>query len=81
MEKDLPQKLDRETLLQLPAEQLVEMIIEQAIATEELNKRILELAKVETQQVAQLVEHPIEIVEYHRYTCVCQLRNPSGFEQ
>ena len=28
--------------------------------------------KVETQQVAQLVEHPIEIVEYHRYTCVCQ---------
>jgi transposase len=28
--------------------------------------------KVETQQVAQLVEHPIEIVEYHRYTCVCE---------
>ena len=28
--------------------------------------------KVETQQVAQLVEHSIEIVEYHRYTCVCQ---------
>ena len=27
--------------------------------------------KVETQQVAQLVERPIEIVEYHRYTCVC----------
>ncbi len=25
--------------------------------------------KVETQQVAQLVERPIEIVEYHRYTC------------
>ena len=43
MEQDLPRKLDRETLLQLPAEQLVEMIIEQAIATEELNKRILEL--------------------------------------
>lgn len=43
MEKALPQKLDRETLLQLPPEQLVEMIIEQAIATEELNKRILEL--------------------------------------
>lgn len=160
MEKALPQKLDRETLLQLPAEQLVEMIIEQAIATEELNKRILELElevqklkvsrdldsqtsskppsgdllkksekkpednqeeretrkrkpggqpghrgktrkgfgrvdrveilrpefcdccgltslsgapiKVEAQQVAQLVERPIEIVEYHRYTCVCQ---------
>ncbi len=160
MEKALPQKLDRETLLQLPPEQLVEMIIEQAIATEELNKRILELElevqklkvsrdldsqtsskppsgdllkkseqkpednqeesetrkrkpggqpghrgktrkgfgrvdrveilrpefcdccgltslsgapiKVEAQQVAQLVERPIEIVEYHRYTCVCQ---------
>ena len=43
MEQDLPRKLDRETLLQLPAEQLVEMIIEQAIATEELNKRILKL--------------------------------------
>lgn len=27
--------------------------------------------KVEIQQVAQLVECPIEIVEYHRYTCVC----------
>ncbi len=43
MEKDLPRKPDRETLLQLPLEQLVDMIIEQAIATEELNKRILEL--------------------------------------
>lgn len=43
MDQDLPQKLDRQTRLQLPAEQLVEMIIEQAIATEELNKRILEL--------------------------------------
>ena len=27
--------------------------------------------KIETQQVAQLVECPIEIVEYHRHTCVC----------
>lgn len=28
--------------------------------------------KVEKQQVAQLVECPIEIVEYHRHTCECQ---------
>lgn len=27
--------------------------------------------KIETQQVAQLVERPIEIVEYQRYTCIC----------
>ncbi len=27
--------------------------------------------KVETQQVAQLVENPIEIVEYHRHHCQC----------
>jgi transposase len=27
--------------------------------------------KIETQQVAQLVASPIEIVEYQRYTCVC----------
>ncbi|MDV2997240.1 MAG: IS66 family transposase ISAva2 [Chroococcidiopsis sp. SAG 2025] len=32
----------------------------------------LEPIKVEIQQVAQLVERPISIVEYHRYTCVCQ---------
>jgi transposase len=31
-----------------------------------------EPVKIETQQVAQLVERPIEIVEYHRYTCKCQ---------
>lgn len=31
----------------------------------------LEPIKVERQQVAQLVERPIEIVEYHRYSCVC----------
>lgn len=159
MEKDLPIKLDRETLGQLATEQLVEIIIKQAFATETLNKRILELEqeveklkvsrdldsltsskppsgdllkksekkqedsngdsetpkrkpggqpghpgktrswfgrvdrfeilrfqfchccgqadfvsqpiKIETQQVAQLVERPIEIVEYHRHTCVC----------
>ena len=28
--------------------------------------------KIETQQVAQLVERPIEIVEYQRHTCVCE---------
>ena len=159
MEKKLPLKLDRETLGQLGLEQLVDIIIEQAIATEKLNKRILELEqeveklkisrdldsktsskppcgdilkkselkpednnedsqttkrkpggqpghtgktrkgfsrvdrfeilrpqfchccgqtdfvseprKIETQQVAQLVECPIEVVEYHRHTCVC----------
>lgn len=27
--------------------------------------------KIDRQQVAQLVERPIEIVEYQRYTCVC----------
>jgi transposase len=27
---------------------------------------------IETQQVAQLVDKPIEIVEYHRYHCQCQ---------
>ncbi|BAZ08726.1 transposase IS66 [Calothrix sp. NIES-4071] len=27
--------------------------------------------KIETQQVAQLVQRPIEVVEYHRHTCVC----------
>lgn len=43
MEKALPGTLDRNTLKQLSAEQLVDIIIEQAIATEKLNKRILEL--------------------------------------
>lgn len=33
---------------------------------------IKEPIKIETQQVAQLVEHPIEIVEYQRHTCVCE---------
>jgi transposase len=27
--------------------------------------------KIETQQVAQLVDRPIEIVEYQKYTCIC----------
>ena len=43
MEKDLPVKLDRETLLQLAPEQLVDIIAEQAIAIDKLNKKILEL--------------------------------------
>ena len=41
--KNLPPKLDREILLQLSPEELVNMIIEQATVTEKLNKRILEL--------------------------------------
>lgn len=32
---------------------------------------VTEPIKIETQQVAQLVECPIEIVEYHCYTCLC----------
>lgn len=159
MEKNLPLELDREILLQLAPEQLVEIIVEQASTTIKLNSRILELEqeieklkvsrdldsktsskppsgdilkksektpeledgeslapkrkpggqpghpgktrkgfgrvdsfeilrpefcgccgkgfikepiKIETQQVAQLVEHPIEIVEYQRHTCVCE---------
>jgi transposase len=43
MEKDLPLKLERETLLQLAPEQLVDIIVEQAIATIKLTSRILEL--------------------------------------
>lgn len=159
MEKDLPLKLDSETLKQLATFQLVEMLIEQGKTIEKLTNRVIELEqeieklkvsrdldsktsskppsgdilkktenkhqeqaeesqipkrrpggqpghpgktrqgfgrvdrfeilrpqvcsccgqrefrseaiKIETQQVAQLVERPIEIVEYHRYTCVC----------
>ena len=41
MEKDLPLKLERETLRQLALEQLVDIIVEQAIATEKLNSKIL----------------------------------------
>jgi transposase len=160
MEKDLPLKLDREILGQLATEQLVDIIIERALAIERLKSRIVELEqeveklkvsrdldsqtsskppagdvlkksekkqedkpgeseatkrkpggqpghpgktrkgfsrvdrveilrpqvcsccgqrefsaepiKIETQQVAQLVEKPIEIVEYQRYTCICR---------
>lgn len=159
MQKDLAAKLDSETLRQLAHSQLVEIIIEQAIAIEQLKSRVVELEtvieklkvsrdldstrsskppsgdilkktekkledkpeenegakrkpggqpghqgktrkgfgrvdrfeilrpqvcsccgqrkfigspiKIETQQVAQLVERPIEIVEYQRYTCIC----------
>lgn len=45
MEKNLPVELDREILIQLAPEQLVEIIVEQAIATIKLNSRILELEK------------------------------------
>ncbi|MBF2008478.1 MAG: hypothetical protein IGS49_24300 [Chlorogloeopsis fritschii C42_A2020_084] len=159
MEKDLPPKLDIETLKQLEKEQLVEIVMEQAKAIEQLKERVIELEsvieklkvsrdldsttsskppsgdilkknekkledqaqeneiskrkpggqpghqgktrkgfgrvdrfeilrpqeckccgqrdfsnepiKIATQQVAQLVSRPIEIVEYQRYTCVC----------
>lgn len=159
MQKDLPPKLDSETLKQLAIEQLVEIIIEQGKTIEKLTNRVIELEqeieklkvsrdldsttsskppsadilkktekklddipeesetpkrkpggqpghpgktrkgfgrvdrfeilrpqvcsccshrefrsepiKIETQQVAQLVERPIEIVEYQRYTCIC----------
>ncbi|MHC5938242.1 hypothetical protein [Nostoc sp.] len=43
MEKDLPPKLDRESLKQLATEQLVELIMEQAIAIEKLRTKVLEL--------------------------------------
>jgi len=159
MEKNLPLELDREILIQLAPEQLVEIIVFQASVPIKLNSRILELEqeigklkasrdldsktsskppsgdilkksekkpessdgesqapkrkpggqpghpgktrkgfgrvdrweilrpecccccgtgffkdkiKIETQQVAQLVERPIEIVEYQRHTCVCE---------
>ena len=160
MGKDLLVKLERETQLQLAPSQLVDIIVEQAIAIEKLNSRILELeekveklkvsrdldsstsskppsgdiltktenkqqdkveeseapkrkpggqpghlgktrsgfgrvdryeilrptgcaccgqkafahtaVKIEKQSVAQLVERPIEIVEYQRHTCVCE---------
>lgn len=159
MPKDLPAKLDSETLKQLATEQLVELIIEQGKTIEKLTSRVRELEqeieklkvsrdldsttsskppsadllkktenkqddipsesetpkrkpggqpghqgktrkgfgrvdrfemlrpqvcsccghrefcsepiKIETQQVAQLVEKPIEIVEYQRATCIC----------
>jgi transposase len=160
MEKNLPPKPDRETLRQLATEQLVEIVMEQALAIEGLKTRVIELEnvieklkvsrdldsttsskppsgdilkksenkqeekseesetpkrkpggqpghpgktrkgfgrvdrfeilrpqvcrccgnkefhaeprKIETQQVAQLVDRPIEIVEYQRYTCICR---------
>jgi hypothetical protein len=43
MQKDLPPKLDSETLRQLAQEQLVEIIIDQAIAIEQLKSRVVEL--------------------------------------
>ena len=160
MNQNLPQELDRESLNQLPKEELVEIIIEQSKVIRELQKIIYELhleverlkvsrdldssnsskppagdilkksetkkspspeesnqpkkrpggqpghqgktrkgfgrvdryeilrpedcvycgqkafasvaVKVEKQAVAQLVERPIEVVEYQRHTCVCE---------
>ncbi len=160
MNKNLPQQVDRESLCQLPKEELANIIIEQGIAIEKLQANIKELKqeierlgvskdldsktsskppssdllkksqkkksenkpetnkekrkpggqpghqgrtrkgfsrvdrfeilrpefcaccghtefvgepiKIEKQQVAQLVERPIEIVEYHRHICCCQ---------
>ena len=46
MEKDLPPQLDREILGQLATEQLVDMIIEQAIAIVQLKSRVIELESV-----------------------------------
>ena len=43
MEKNLPFELDREILIQLAPEQLMEIIVEQASATIKLNSWILEL--------------------------------------
>jgi transposase len=159
MKKNLPPKLNSEILKQLATEKLVEMIVEQARAIEQLKFRVIELEqeieklkisrdldsttsskppssdllkksekkledqiefretpkrkpggqpghpgktrkgfgrvdrfeilrpqvcrccgkgefsgepiKIDTQQVAHLVESPIEIVEYQRYTCIC----------
>ena len=50
MEKDLSGTIDREILKQLSVEQLVEMVISQAIAIEKFKERILELE----QQVEKL---------------------------
>jgi transposase len=46
MEKDLPPKLDIESLKQLEKEQLVEMVIEQAKAIKQLKARVIELESV-----------------------------------
>ena len=43
MDKDLPKKQDQESLSQLPTEQLVNMIIEQAIVIQELQADVKEL--------------------------------------
>ena len=43
MDKDLPKKQDQESLCQLPTEQLVNMIIEQAIVIQELQADVKEL--------------------------------------
>ena len=45
MKKEQPLKLDREILNQLAPSQLVEIIIEQAKAIEQLKSRVVELEK------------------------------------
>lgn len=65
MEKDLPLKLDRETLLQLAPEQLVDIIAGQAIAIDKLNKRILEL------------EQEVEKLKVRRASTWARSRNPA----
>ena len=45
MKKESPHKLDSEILNQLATEQLVEIIIEQAKAIEQLKSRVVELEK------------------------------------
>ena len=57
MGKDLLLKLERETLLQLAPSQLVDIIVEQAIAIKKLNSRILELEeKIEKLKVSREIE-------------------------
>ncbi|QXE24844.1 transposase IS66 [Richelia sinica FACHB-800] len=46
MEKDLPPKLDSESLKQLATEQLVEIIMEQGKTIEKLTSRVIELESV-----------------------------------
>lgn len=54
MNLELPQKVDRERLYQLPKEELVKMLIEQAISIEKLQANIKELKQeIERLQVSK----------------------------
>ncbi|QHG18280.1 hypothetical protein [Nostoc sp. ATCC 53789] len=66
MEKNLPLKLDTETLKQLEKEQLVEMLMEQAKAIEQLKSRVIELESViEKLKVRDLRKNKVPaILEY-----------------